>query len=643
MQPAKHLIIGILALLGGYTLLRISFWFWHGSLFADITVSELTWTTIQGLRFDLAAIAFSSLPVALGYLAYVLTGLQPLLLRLCRGLFWVSQTFFFGVNLFDLEYFTFTGKRLTLSSFALQDDLGHQLGQILVYYWGFSLIMMGLILVVIKLSPWCVPKLHRRPRWQYVSLATVILIVSLGLAARGGWQTKPLIPAHAFAHSQPELGHLALNSSFTFIKSIGKDREVKLKLLADWQAVEQTLEPFYQASPTTAQPDESRPNVVLIILESFSREYMGLGHSYQGYTPFLDQLASQGTFYQGHVANGRRSIDAVPSILAGIPAWMDQPFITSPYQTNRVAALPQILHDHGYATRFFHGGYPGTMFFNVMSRLLGFKQYIDADDVPAPYAEHSSWGVYDEPFLQFVADDLTDLPQPFFATVFTLSSHHPYEVPSKYQGRFPKGSLEIHESIGYADHALAEFFATIQQTEWYDNTVFILTADHTSKSDQSRYQTPIGHFRVPLVFFRPGRQLPLVAADEPAQHIDIKPTVLDLLGIREPERSLQGQSLVTSPTTPRLALLYGGPVFWGLTSQYLLRYHRVQRRLEFFARDDEHFKHPLTVSRRQRVVWRQRIEAYIQAYHNGLIDNRFVRSNHHSPRPTSQSETTLPQ
>ena len=145
--------------------------------------------------------------------------------------------------------------------------------------------------------------------------------------------------------------------------------------------------------------------------------------------------------------------------------------------------------------------------------------------------------------MHFAAETLQNARKPFFAGIFTLSSHNPFSVPHQYKGKFPQGTLPIHESIGYADFALRQFFDFAKKLDWFSNTLFVITGDHTSLSEKVIYNNPLGRFRVPIIFYDPSGLLPQIGKSKVAQHADITPSVLDLLGLTPEQPTLAGWSL----------------------------------------------------------------------------------------------------
>ena len=199
----------------------------------------------------------------------------------------------------------------------------------------------------------------------------------------------------------------------------------------------------------------NKKNVVVIILESFGDENVG-----RGYTPFLDSLITKSYYFKHGFANGKVSIDAVPSILSSITSLMNNSFISSSFSLNKINGLPKILKKEGYGTSFFHGSFNGSQNFDQYAQVAGFDHYYGKDQYDGKEAFDGKWGIYDEEFMQFFCNKLTTFKEPFFSSIFTISSHNPYRVPEKYKGKFSKGTTEIHESIGYSDFALQNFFNT---------------------------------------------------------------------------------------------------------------------------------------------------------------------------------------
>ena len=302
-------------------------------------------------------------------------------------------------------------------------------------------------------------------------------------------------------------------------------------------------------------------------------EYMGFYNDYAGYTPFLDSLAAQSLTFTHSFANGRKSIDAMPSILSGIPMFVE-PFFLTPYSLNSVSSLAGELGRMGYTTAFFHGAANGSMGFEAFARTAGFRHYYGRNEYNADARFggdddfDGTWAIWDEPFLQYYALTLTEMRQPFMTALFTASSHHPFRVPDSFQASQTPGH-PMYTCIRYTDQALRRFFETASRQPWYKNTLFVITADHTNVSEVDSYQDALGVYRVPIIFYDPSGHLPRGRYDAVAQQTDIMPTVLGALGYPNPYVAF-GVDLLSTPADSTWALHYCNGDYQYVRDGYLL-------------------------------------------------------------------------
>jgi phosphoglycerol transferase MdoB-like AlkP superfamily enzyme len=212
---------------------------------------------------------------------------------------------------------------------------------------------------------------------------------------------------------------------------------------------------------------------------------------------------------------------------------MDNPFITSNYAQNNFESMASLLNQEGYNTSFYHGGIRGTMGFYSFSKRAGFTDYFGMEEYNDTDDFDGTWGIYDQPFMQFFANELNDKKEPFFSTFFSISSHPPYTLPSDYSKKLDKKSesekIGIRETISYTDYSMRDFFQKSKNQEWFKNTIFIITADHTAGVNYTeRYKNRIGRYTIPLIIFSEDSSLQGINTNT-VQHIDIMPTVLELL------------------------------------------------------------------------------------------------------------------
>ncbi|MDP8228589.1 MAG: LTA synthase family protein, partial [Candidatus Electryoneaceae bacterium] len=337
-----------------------------------------------------------------------------------------------------------------------------------------------------------------------------------------------------------------------------------------------------------------------------------------GYTPFLDSLMQQSLSFKGF-ANGEKSMDAIPSILSGIPSMMNRSYLVSSYVGNNVESLASKLKENGYATAFYHGGTNGTMGFESYSKVAGFDNYYGRTEYKNEDDFDGDWGIFDGPFLQYMASTLNETPQPFFATVFTLSSHHPYVLPDGFENRFPKGTLDIHETVAYADDALREFFKTASMMPWFNNTLFVITSDHTFPPYFDEYKTAWGRYSVPIVFYSPEDTLKS-NKEITVQHIDILPSILDYVNYNG--KYFSYGSSVFDDTEIHFAVSYLPTTYQLIKGDYLYKFDGVKDLALYNFRKDPMLMENLLEKEDSILNEMSNItKAVIQQYNNRMIHN----------------------
>lgn len=636
----------LLLVLGVYTLARVVFLVDHIEIFRDAGTAALLGAFLQGARFDLSAIAYSNAP-------FILLSLAPAALLARRGYQRLLLACFVVVNgamaiiMFgDIAYFPFTGTRVTLDVFAFSGEAATQAPQLLVHYAGLASLTIGLIISLGVFFPRLraeraggqgaggeAPEaVAARPRWQR-PLVTLGVVLLTAIAARGGLQKKPLKPIHAFAQGEHVIGVLTLNSAFTLIHSPTDRQLTPVEFFADDREAEALLRaPFGYTAMAMRAGLPQRQNVVLIVLESVGSEFWGARDRDLLLTPFLDSLAEQGVFYRNGFSNGRRSMDALPSILLGVPLLMGRSVAVSAYQGNEWHGLGDLLGRNGYRTAFFHGAVKGTMFFDAIAGMAGIESFYPLESFPDSVRARDfdgHWGLYDEPAMQWAAEEMGRFEQPFFSLIFTISTHHPYQLPPAFEGAYPEPSGDLHASVRYLDHSVRRFFERVKDAPWYDNTLFIITGDHTAPDRSARFDTDLGRFMVPMLLFHPQgrRALPALPALDPTritQHVDLFPTILDYTGTAPGRIPLFGRSLFSASTGE--AILQSNEIFWLVRREAVLqREPNGAERLLALAGERTGSLPASAAGVALEPLLRQRLNAYVQHYANGMIRNTFFR------------------
>ena len=416
---------------------------------------------------------------------------------------------------------------------------------------------------------------------------------------------------------------IVLNTPFSIIRTYND----KIFLKKNYYKEPQLSELFNPIKHFESEEKFTNQNVVIIIVESLAKEYFGSlnkdidNGNYQGYTPFLDSLIGKSHTFTNAFANGRKSIDAMPSVVASVPSLV-QPFILSPYATNTINGLGGILKGKGYKTAFFHGAPNGSMGFDSFMKMAGYEEYYGYNEYNNPADFDGNWGIWDEPFLQFTATKLTQFEEPFLTTIFTLSSHHPFKVPKQYKGKFRKGTLAIHAPIQYTDNALRQFFNTASKMPWFENTIFVITADHCNQTDLPEYQTSVGAFSIPIIIYQPNNTESIRMDATITQQIDIMPKIL-----RELNYSGDFVSFGTDTLTEDrpFAVNYQNQTWNYYEDDFLLQYRDEKIIGLYQYKTDKLLKNNLlNIEKKQATFMLQKLKAYIQQYYNRLITNNMV-------------------
>jgi phosphoglycerol transferase MdoB-like AlkP superfamily enzyme len=606
-------------LLATYSLLRLMFFFHNHALFSDASSSQIIRAFVYGLRFDLSALAIINAPfVVLTFLSWRCPPARAYQ-RLLKAVFVLVNFPFLIINLIDLEFFQFNGRRMDPLLLGVTTDAGVNLRTIALSYW--PLLALGLFMLVVVFLAYgrTRPKDERplkRMNYFFWALNLLVAIGLIVLAIRGGTQMKPITLAEAAIFNHGGLTQLALNSSFTVIKA--RRWALKPQHFFDRpEEVREILRPLVGGEKLAFDPGP-RDNVIIIIVESLSLEYCGMGNGGNRYTPFLDSLAERALFFPRHFANGRRSAEAVASILAGLPSLMDPWFTESPYCDLPLLGLGRALAPGGYTSSFFHGAPNGTFRFDVFTGMAGIQNYFGLKEYPNRADYDGSWGILDEPYLQYVIGMVSKQKPPFAAVAFTLSSHNPYIIPPQHKGRFKKGPLGIHESIGYLDYALEQFFATAQKQSWYSNTVFVITGDHTQKLETPEYMNALGLHRVPLLLFHPAKKFPAVDTQRVVQQTDILPSLLDYLGIQPDRKLLFGHSVFRGGEGQAFFREQGH--YWLVRGNYALEFSPEFGSRLFDWDKDVQLQSPLNNEPELQKQMEREAQAFIQYYNNGLLE-----------------------
>lgn len=591
---------------------------------------------IAGIRFDVSALLYLNSLIIVLWLIPLKIRNNQIYRNTVKWLFISINAIALFSNCADIVYYRFTLKRTTSDIFSFLNvggDFEKLLPLFLKDFWYIALIWILMILGLLKtyniLEKKILIKKDLYSNSSYI-IQSLLLVFTLSLTVigmRGGWQLRPINIITASRYADGNVNSVVLNTPFTILQTLGK-QELKTIEYFNEKELSSIYSPYHNSLTNNRIPITlcNKKNIVILIVESLSMEHVGFYNNekdqHKGFTPFIDKIAAKGLVFQG-ISNGKKSIEGIPAIISGIPTLMPTPYTNSPYSGNTQNALPSILKQFGYHTAFFHGGTNGTMGFDSYCKSAGFDTYYGKREYHNDTDEDGSWGIWDEPFLNFFATKLSTFKQPFLATVFTLSSHHPFKIPEKYAHKFPKGKLPIQETIAYADFSIREFFATATKMSWYNNTLFVITADHTSESIAPEFSTDYGSFRIPIIFYDPTVDLSKYSDMKPAQQIDIFPTILSYLNIPGPQFCFGNNLLDT--TSNRTAINYKQPCYQVIDSDFILQFDSEKAISLYNTQSDNTLtqnliNNPLYHGIESRLT--QKAKAFIQSYNYALIYNK---------------------
>ncbi len=577
----------------------------------DLSIDNVINYLFYAIRFDLKTMAIWYAPL------FILLGIhiffkKKWLKQLSLVVFSILFLLAFSFNIIAVLYYPFSKSIAGIEIFQLLKGQDSQvIWSYIIDYWLIfllSTIVVGFVIYAYNYYSFSIQKKFRN--W-YLGIH-LILIVFL---ARGGIALKPLNLMDAYARLSNKEVTSAVSPLYVLLESYGKQQITYEAYFSDESLSSSMVLDVKNYSDFKIE----NPNICLILLESFGKEYTGANISNRpSYTPFIDSLSNHSIHYINAYANGLRSIDAVASCMAGIPSLMKQPFIGSLYTQSSINTLPKVLKNTGYHTSFFHGADELSM---------GFKPYLESQQIGGYFAKQNypsmsdfdgTWGIFDGPFLSYFASKLDHEIQPWFSGIFTLSSHHPYHIPREYN-HLPIGSLEIHQSIRYTDESLRLFFASISKKSWFKNTIFIITADHSSINETPPYQTYRGKYEVPLMIYAPSIFKPK-KIEMPVQHIDIFSTIQHIAS--SGSHLALGHTLLDSSS--RDIVHFDGNIYVYTTDSLSLEWNgKDYTRLYNYKKDPVHFKNLADIEPETTLILLNKLKMYIQKYNYRLLNDKF--------------------
>ncbi len=458
-----------------------------------------------------------------------------------------------GVVISDMELYRNWGFRIDATPLLYLKTPKEAMASVKTY---LLVLFIVLLVVVTYLSHWAYRKwvakdfeLAKPLKWWH-SPIFIFLAATMIIPIRGGFGIAPMNPGKVYFSQNNFSNHAALNPVWNMMYSVSKSGNMSklYKVEIDKDIAHKRFTKLMHTDSTIHVLNTTRPNILLILLESFGARMVEPLGGLPNVTPNLNHLAAEGIFFTRANASGDRSDKGIIAVLAGFPAQSTQSVIKYPAKSNKLPTISGILHDNGYCTAFYYGGDPD--FANIRSFLYHakFQRLVTQDNFPKSY-RNSKWGVHDEHVFNYLLNDLDSAKAPFFKMFFTLSSHEPYEIPGKQKFKGISETDQYLSSVYYTDSCLGNFISRARQKEWFKNTLIILIADHGHRlPDNYPNHEPI-RFGIPMIWLGGAVEKQPMLVQTTCSQTDLAATLLAQLNLSHQQFPLS-KNILSQGVTP---------------------------------------------------------------------------------------------
>ena len=517
-----------------FVIAKLVFLFYHATLSQTLNGTEIFNVFYYGLRMDISFTAYICI------FPFLLFFLQSIFIKLSLNKVIYIYTIVLVIILSfvsaaDLELYKAWGFRMDatpLQYFKTPQEMGATVSSSPVWLLLFVFLILAGVFIFIYKKYFYKRIGAKRIKFHFADLAlSLFLIAILFVPIRGGIQKIPMNISDVYFSEKLFANHAAINLPWNIMFAIlNKNDDHNPFDYLDKESAKEIVENVYNTGPARSPSilNVDQPNIIIIMLESFTAKLAGSLGGMQGVTPQLDSIAANGLSFTQIYAAGDRSEKALTSILSGYPNQGITSIIKTPNKTMHLPGLSQALEQQGYVTSFTYGG--ELEFANIKSYLLntGFDKLTDKYSFPLAQRT-TSWGVHDEYVFDYFLSELSAKKSPFFSMLFTLSSHEPYDVPAKH---FTGKDIlsQFKNSVFYTDSLLGEFINKSRTAPWWQNTLIVIVADHGHPLPGNDANDLPSKFHIPLVFTGGALQLKGTINTIGSQ-TDIAATLLNQLNI----------------------------------------------------------------------------------------------------------------
>lgn len=578
VTPLQRAALLVALALLPFTIARLLLLCAYYSDFAELGGLHLLGCFVAGLRFDVATILpFMAVSLVMLNLPVTVAGNQRW--RSCWG--WLALAPLVPISLLlcgDLLYYGEVRRHVTRELRLVAHDTGYLAEMALLHPVSLSA-TLALVVAVGVLGHWALKRPHRAPTQRVAPLLLIAALCALGI--RGSVSRKPLNPIDAYRGQSFAAGNLQLNGVYTAVRATLDGVAEPENPLAVGDAYRElgldSSLPFPVSGTTIGtKGTTARQNLVVVLLESWDARYMGCYGKTSSLTPRFDEFAKGGLLFDNAYASTQRTIGGIQAVLTGVPSVPGIPELGHGLEHTNVTRVAALAKEHGYSTLFLQAPRRRSYYLDSVMNSLGFDEVYGLEDYPLVRSyggETAKWG-WDHDALQFVAERIAALPEPFLVVVLTGTTHSPYANPGApfNQSEHQRHGLGGYENtLRYSDWALGEFLDRSRRSAWFKRTTWLLAADHVFRGGGGDLRDS---FRIPLLLrgpgIKPGR------APGVYSQLDCLPTFLQIMGIRG-AYSAMGTSLLGQSKGYALVRM-GGLLGLIASDRYLT--HTIERRVE---------------------------------------------------------------
>lgn len=355
----------------------------------------------------------------------------------------------------------------------------------------------------------------------------ILLLGSLIIPIRGGIGLAPINAGTVYFSEDVFVNHTAINVVWNVGSSVINKKPVKNPYVySDSASAEASVESMISDQGATVKIlNNTRPNIIIIVLESFGNALVGPLGGDSLTTPNLNRYIKEGVVFSNFYASGNRTDKAMPAIMNGYPAQPAVSIMKEPRKTQSLPGIVKTIRSLGYNCAFWYGGEINFANFNSFVINSGFTQIITRNNFNPEYY-NSKWGVHDHILFESLRDSMKSVTEPFLKVVLTLSSHEPFEVPMQPVFKGNDDLTKFRNSIYYTDKALGSFLDWAKGTEWWKNTLIVLVADHYRRNSSEVLVYSEDIFRIPMLWLGGALSEHGIKIEKIGSQVDIPLTIL---------------------------------------------------------------------------------------------------------------------